>query len=417
MANLDLKHKINVPFADKGNRDDIPDTSSDGLVNNTDGLGIKYGQKIPEGGEYFERQAFNGILYKVYAAVKELQDLAISAGFPVDMTKALNILPMKNGGLGANNVVEARQNLELGALAVLDSISNENIKNQTITGDKIANDAITSAKIAANAVTGNKIANKTITASNIADNSVYNNAIVNGAVTDAKFSGILSISKGGTNTEDGFGFKNTYSAAEFNQKIGLSYPFTTQQLAAAIIKLGQPIFCMVYGWNHSSNNITDFPGSELSHRTFINVVDNNQFYIETIDPFNLTTYICNVSGGIAGPWKKTRNYDGTLPVSIGGTGLTYGALGKPTAAHRLEPSQANGSNYKSGDTIYRYSFGAYAVNQYAPSGGTWLLTTFVYTKSTGICRIELGGTAIIAGGTKLDTNNQFDFIHILTKIA
>lgn len=176
MANLDLKHKINVPFADKGNRDDIPDTSSDGLVNNTDGLGIKYGQKIPEGGEYFERQAFNGILYKVYAAVKELQDLAISAGFPVDMTKALNILPMKNGGLGANNVVEARQNLELGALAVLDSISNENIKNQTITGDKIANDAITSAKIAANAVTSSELAN----------NAVDTASIQNGAVTQAK---------------------------------------------------------------------------------------------------------------------------------------------------------------------------------------------------------------------------------------
>ena len=79
MANLDLKHKINVPFADKGNRDNIPDTSPDGLVNNTDGFGVKYELEIPEGGEYFERQAFNGILYKVYAAVKELQDLAISA--------------------------------------------------------------------------------------------------------------------------------------------------------------------------------------------------------------------------------------------------------------------------------------------------------------------------------------------------
>lgn len=176
MENLDLQHKIHIPFAQNGDKDDIPDTSPNGLVNNTDGLGVKYELEIPEGGEYYERQIFNGVLYKVYAAVKELQDLAIAAGFPVDMTKALNVLPIVNGGTGANNAVDARQNLELGALAVLDSISNENIKNQTITGDKIANDAITSAKIAANAVTS----------SELADNAVDTGSIQNGAVTQAK---------------------------------------------------------------------------------------------------------------------------------------------------------------------------------------------------------------------------------------
>lgn len=239
-----------------------------------------------------------------------------------------------------------------------------------------------------------------------------NISLTNNAVT-----GILPVNKGGTGTNDNFEWKQIYSDTEFNTKLGLTYPYTTQQLANAVIAKNKPLFCSVYGWTKNSSKITDFPGSSLSHRTIIHFIDENQFYMETIDPFNMTTYICCVSGGIAGPWIQTRNSDSSIPVSAGGTGLTHGALGKPTTAHRLEPSQANGSNYKSGDTIYRYSFGVSAVNQYAPSGGTWLLTTFVYTKSTGICRIELGSSAIIAGGTKLDTNNQFDFIHILTKIA
>ena len=73
MANLDLQYKINIPFANNGDKDNIPDTSPDGLVNNTDGLGVKYELEIPEGGEYFERQILNGIFFKIYAAFPVLQ--------------------------------------------------------------------------------------------------------------------------------------------------------------------------------------------------------------------------------------------------------------------------------------------------------------------------------------------------------
>ncbi len=103
MANLDLQYKINIPFANNGDKDNIPDTSPDGLVNNTDGLGVKYELEIPEGGEYFERQILNGIFFKIYAAVKELQDLAVSAGFPIDMTKAINVLDVVHGGTKSND--------------------------------------------------------------------------------------------------------------------------------------------------------------------------------------------------------------------------------------------------------------------------------------------------------------------------
>ena len=154
--------------------------------------------------------------------------------------------------------------------------------------------------------------------SKAANNHSHDFSSITGSMdfADNRLKGLLPISRGGTNSQDGFGWKNAYLDTEFNAKIGLRYPFNTQQLAAAIIKLHQPIFCMVYGWRKGENVITDFPGSNLTHRTIINMSDLNQFYLETIAPFNLTTYICNVSGGIAGPWIKTRNYDGSIPAEI-----------------------------------------------------------------------------------------------------
>ena len=127
------------------------------------------------------------------------------------------------------------------------------------------------------------------------------------ALTNNAITGILPISKGGTGTLDAFGWKQVYSADEFNTKIGLKYPFTTQQLVNAVVKKNTPLFCVVNGWAKSSTQVTDFPGSNLSHRTIINYTDANQFYLETVDPFNLTTYICSINGGKVDAWNDEQH--------------------------------------------------------------------------------------------------------------
>lgn len=123
LEELDLQHKITIPFAETGDKFNIPDTSPTGLVNNTDGFGFKYETPIADGGEYFERQQLNAIFYSVYAAVKEIQEIAETAGFPIDMTKALNVLDIPNGGTNANNAQDAANNI-LKDVAVNSSLNN-----------------------------------------------------------------------------------------------------------------------------------------------------------------------------------------------------------------------------------------------------------------------------------------------------
>lgn len=236
------------------------------------------------------------------------------------------------------------------------------------------------------------------------------------ALTDDKITGILPVSKGGTGLNDGFGWKNIYSSTEFNKKLGLIYPFTTQQFIDAIITLNKPLFCSVYGLSRYSG-FSDLPGNVYADRLIINYKDNNHLTLELFDPYTFATYICCANQGIASAWIKTRNNDGSIPVAIGGTGLTGGALGKPTTATKLQPTQANGTSYKSGDTIYRYSNGSNATAQYVPSGGSWLVKSLVFNISTGKCAVELGNVYIVPGGATLDTSYQYNFIHILTKIA
>ncbi len=358
MANLDLKYKINVPFADKGNRDDIPDTSSDGLVNNTDGLGIKYEQEIPEGGEYFKRETFNGILYKVYTAVKELQDFAITAGFPVDMTKALNILPITNGGTGANNAAKARENLKLGSLATKSTITSADITNGTIVNNDIANSTITGAKIA------------------------------NNTITDNKLSGTISVSHGGTGNDYGKSqyISNVDIYKLFGLKAGQSY--TTQQLVDIIANNYNKytgLMATSYIWTSGSSgaHIIDLPYNPSS--LLIKIIDTNSIILRAFPAYDSYDFAIGVvnSGKFRG-WVRSNNIDFRI----------YGR-----SINAIPPLISNNAV---GAVI---SLGSETGTQKLPAGGTWFFYYMLQYEpdknfhGDSYVGIQAGGTTVGVSGS------------------
>jgi microcystin-dependent protein len=92
------------------------------------------------------------------------------------------------------------------------NVTEAKIADNAVTNLKVASGAITEAKIADNAVTNLKVASGAITEAKIADNAVTNlkvasgaiteAKIADGAITDVKFSGALSVAKGGTGATD-----------------------------------------------------------------------------------------------------------------------------------------------------------------------------------------------------------------------
>lgn len=65
-------------------------------------------------------------------------------------------------------------------------LNGANIKNYSITNEKISSDAIQSQNLAENSVTSEKICKESVTEPKIADNSVTKNKIANGSVTESK---------------------------------------------------------------------------------------------------------------------------------------------------------------------------------------------------------------------------------------
>lgn len=64
---------IGIPFAENGDRTNIPDTSEDGNVNNTTGFGSKYEIDPAVGGLWLYRQTMNSLFYNMFSSIKEIQ--------------------------------------------------------------------------------------------------------------------------------------------------------------------------------------------------------------------------------------------------------------------------------------------------------------------------------------------------------
>lgn len=100
MAEVSFDKKINTPFAESGDKTEIPEESNYELVNQKEGFTELYETPIGEGGEYIERQTINQVLYDTQSAVKEIQELGEGDGFPANLTNSNGILPVVNGGTG-----------------------------------------------------------------------------------------------------------------------------------------------------------------------------------------------------------------------------------------------------------------------------------------------------------------------------
>jgi len=78
---------IDIPFAANGNKNAIPDTTTDGTVNYNDGFGADYAKPIgtDPAAKSVDRQTINQVLYDYGSAIQQLQE---NGFYPWQSTKA-----------------------------------------------------------------------------------------------------------------------------------------------------------------------------------------------------------------------------------------------------------------------------------------------------------------------------------------
>ena len=159
--------------------------------------------------------------------------------------------------------------------------------------------------IADNAITTSKIASLAITADKLASSSVTNDKIANGAVTDAKFSGTLSVAKGGT------GGTNINEARDNLEVLRYKYNESNKNLTnaptgfatyygAEDIPSNEGLSCFSFTMYHSGTPVSGYAV---------------QYYLG-VDGFTLygRVRVGTESGYRA--WKKLRNVDGSIPSDL-----------------------------------------------------------------------------------------------------
>ncbi len=144
--------------------------------------------------------------------------------------KVTGTLGISGGGTGASNAAEARTNLGLGTLAVLNSVNTPQLSDGVVTSTKIANSAVNTSKIASGAVTSSNLANSSVTSEKIANLAVGTAQIVNAAITTIKLAdGVVTSDKLASNSVN---TSKLNDGAVTSSKI--TYPLVAQNSGAVI---------------------------------------------------------------------------------------------------------------------------------------------------------------------------------------
>lgn len=105
-------HKINTPFAEKGDKSQIPLKGDNNTLGYDVGYPVVYEKPPLEGGQLIKRTQFNALLNTVTSALKEIQELLLSGQLTVEEANRLTkVLPISEGGTGASTREQARANL------------------------------------------------------------------------------------------------------------------------------------------------------------------------------------------------------------------------------------------------------------------------------------------------------------------
>lgn len=231
-------------------------------------------------------------------------------------TDKLNLATQVIGQLQSANIADnAITTSKIESLA----ITSDKLASSSVTNDKIANGAVTSEKIASKTITAGNIADNTITANQIAANAITSSELANNAVTNEKFSGILSVAKGGTNSKTGLNFINHCGLyPNVCSVLGIaSTSRTIQEFYSAM-----PSVCEV-SFLANNTNITDLP---TNNYYYIHILkqDGNLSWITAKNWRDKREYIASVADNVVSEWLLVRNNNGSIPADlIPPTVLTY----------------------------------------------------------------------------------------------
>ena len=176
----------------------------------------------------------------------------------------------------------------------------------------------------------------------------------------SKVENILDTTHGGTDTNDGYGWKNIYETSSIKKVLGITEQSMTmaQFLRKVISKNNSSSF---FGCLLNKEFITDLPDVN-GNQCIIFVRDANQASVIVYTPYDFETWEFHWSN-YTGTWKKTRNADGTIPDDLipnidlptKTTGIlpyTKGGLGRNDGLSRGVKNNVirNGNNWQTDNT-------------------------------------------------------------------